>query len=64
MARSTWAAGAVLLAVGCAALAPRHRAESAGEPAPPTEGRASDGRPLRLSDQRGRVVLLSFWHSS
>lgn len=64
MARSSWVAGAVLLAVGCATLARKPHSEPAGEPAPPTEGRTSGGRLLRLDDQRGRVVLLSFWHSA
>jgi hypothetical protein len=31
------------------------------EPAPETEGEDLDGRPLRLSDYRGRVVVVSFW---
>ena len=31
------------------------------EPAPETEGESLDGRPLRLRDYRGRVVVVSFW---
>ena len=34
-----------------------------GRLAPPIEGVDSQGRPLRLADQRGKVVLLSFWYS-
>jgi thiol-disulfide isomerase/thioredoxin len=32
-----------------------------GQPAPETEGQDLDGRPLKLSDYRGKVVLLIFW---
>jgi len=32
-----------------------------GKPAPDTEGQDLDGRPLKLSDYRGRVVMLIFW---
>ncbi len=32
-----------------------------GKPAPEVTGTDVDGRPLKLSDHRGRVVLLSFW---
>jgi thiol-disulfide isomerase/thioredoxin len=32
-----------------------------GKPAPEIEGYDLDGKPLRLSDQRGRVVVLTFW---
>ncbi len=31
------------------------------EPAPETDGAGLDGRPLRLRDYRGRVVVVSFW---
>jgi hypothetical protein len=47
--------------VGCMPLL-RTREVSEGQAAPPTEGTASDGRALRLSDFRGKVVLLCFWH--
>ena len=33
-----------------------------GRLAPPIEGEDSHGKPMRLADQRGKVVLLSFWH--
>ncbi len=32
-----------------------------GKPAPAIDGTAMDGRPLKLSDYRGKVVLLVFW---
>jgi peroxiredoxin len=32
-----------------------------GKPAPEVTGTDVDGRPMKLSDHRGRVVLLSFW---
>lgn len=35
-----------------------------GKPAPDFEGIGADGRPIRLSDYRGKVVVLSFWNSS
>jgi thiol-disulfide isomerase/thioredoxin len=34
-----------------------------GRPAPELEGRGPDGTPHRLSDLRGRVVLVDFWAS-
>ena len=33
----------------------------AGKPAPPIEGVGMDGKPLKLSDYRGKVVVLVFW---
>jgi hypothetical protein len=32
-----------------------------GKPAPEIEGEDVDGKPMRLSDYRGKVVLLDFW---
>jgi cytochrome oxidase Cu insertion factor (SCO1/SenC/PrrC family) len=32
-----------------------------GKPAPPLEGVDADGKPVRLSDYRGKVVLVDFW---
>jgi peroxiredoxin len=32
-----------------------------GRPAPETEGPDADGKFFRLSDYRGKVVLLDFW---
>jgi thiol-disulfide isomerase/thioredoxin len=34
---------------------------SVGKPAPEIEGKDVDGRPMRLSDYRGKVVVLNFW---
>ncbi len=36
-------------------------AEVVGKPAPDLSGRDLSGRLLRLSDYRGKVVLLDFW---
>ncbi len=33
----------------------------AGKPAPPIDGTGMDGKPLKLSDYRGKVVVLVFW---
>ena len=32
-----------------------------GKPAPEIEGEDIDGKPMKLSDFRGKVVLLDFW---
>jgi thiol-disulfide isomerase/thioredoxin len=32
-----------------------------GKPAPEIEGKDVDGKPMRLSDYRGKVVVLTFW---
>src|SRR4051794_34603729 len=34
-----------------------------GSPAPEIEGEDADGKPFKLSDHRGKVVLLDFWAS-
>jgi hypothetical protein len=34
-----------------------------GQAAPEIEGEDLDGRPLKLSEYRGKVVLLDFWSS-
>lgn len=56
------------LRIGPGVLADRARADlkelrtlRPGSVAPEIEGRDLQGRPLRLSDYRGRVVVLSFW---
>jgi len=55
----------VCLVVGACAPEGEPRTESAlvDEEAPDTVGHDSDGQPLRLSDYRGKVVLLDFWAS-
>lgn len=35
---------------------------SPGKPAPALEGNDEDGKPMKLSDYRGKVVLLYFWN--
>jgi thiol-disulfide isomerase/thioredoxin len=37
------------------------RSRGVGKPAPEIDGVDLDGRPMKLSEYRGRVVLLSFW---
>ncbi|MCI0458890.1 MAG: TlpA family protein disulfide reductase [Gemmataceae bacterium] len=39
------------------------RDKNLGKPAPDIVGEDLDGNPLRLSDYRGKVVVLSFWGS-
>ncbi len=34
-----------------------------GKPAPEFEGKDLDGKPIRLADYRGKIVILSFWAS-
>ena len=66
--------GLLVLVVGCTLDAEGKRRpfsayllswprENPSRPAPPTRGLDSEGRTLRLEDQRGKVVLLSFWFS-
>jgi peroxiredoxin len=52
-----------LAAIALMALAavPAFAKPTAGEPAPDFVLRALDGHNLRLSEQRGRVVLVNFW---
>lgn len=38
-----------------------NKPSSAGKPAPEISGFDSDGKPFKLSDYRGKVVLLDFW---
>jgi hypothetical protein len=39
------------------------RFDMVGKPAPPIEGTDVDGRPVRLADLKGKVVLVEFWAS-
>ncbi len=75
MLRVMWCAVPLLLCValattGCAkkrmALRPQEAADTscelcAGMPAPEIAGEDIDGIPFKLSDYKGRVVLLDFW---
>ncbi len=60
----------LVLAAGCmregspATEAQRPAALRDGRPAPEIEGVDAEGRPFRLSDYRGKVVLLHFWRES
>lgn len=42
-------------------IAYRHRLDLVGKPAPELSGNDADGKPLKLSDTRGKVVLVVFW---
>jgi cytochrome oxidase Cu insertion factor (SCO1/SenC/PrrC family) len=54
---------AVLVAVGCENTPTKSGRVRVGQPAPEIEGEDQDGKPLKLSDYRGKVVLLDFWAS-
>jgi hypothetical protein len=55
------------LLMGCGAMTSSHSSRKAtegtviGQPAPEIEGEDIDGRPMKLSDFRGKVVMLDFW---
>ena len=50
------------LGLGAAACVPYEgRAPQVGESAPEIEGKDLDGVAFKLSDYRGKVVLLDFW---
>ncbi len=56
--------GAAALAAGCNRLSVPPQPPSGpqvGQLAPEIEGQDLDGRKFKLSDYRGRVVLLDFW---
>jgi cytochrome oxidase Cu insertion factor (SCO1/SenC/PrrC family) len=70
------AAPLALLLLGCYAAAPTTAPTTSqserpaipsgprvGQPAPPVEGVDADGRTVRLSDFRGKVVLIDFWQT-
>jgi thiol-disulfide isomerase/thioredoxin len=48
-----------LLAAGCPE--PSRTREEPPQPAPPLEGVNLDGKPIKLSDFRGKVVVVDFW---
>lgn len=54
-------AGAGLVVLLCAFLAPGCRSSRTARVAPDFSLRDPDGRLVRLSDYRGKVVLLNFW---
>jgi peroxiredoxin len=61
-------AGPILLVlglamVGCATEGPKPAPTLIGRPAPEIEGVDQDGKPLKLSAYRGKVVLIDFWAS-
>jgi hypothetical protein len=47
--------------LGCARLDVARRVPEPAAPAPEIAGEDLDGVPFRLSDYRGKVVLLDFW---
>lgn len=55
------------LLIGCGAMPSSRSSRKAtdvvaiGEPAPEIEGEDVDGQPMKLSDHRGKVVMLDFW---
>lgn len=67
-------AAGVLLAAGLLAFIPHASAQTplkdaylkrfVGKPAPPLVLKDVQGAPVRLSDYRGRIVLLNFWYSA
>jgi thiol-disulfide isomerase/thioredoxin len=66
MRRLVWAALVVfvlgLVVAGCSEEA-RPGKVIVGQPAAEIEGEDQDGNPMKLSDYRGKVVLLDFWAS-
>jgi cytochrome oxidase Cu insertion factor (SCO1/SenC/PrrC family) len=57
---------AVLTSVPWFAAAPAEKAKekvqiAIGKPAPEIEGRDTNGKAFKLSDYRGKVVVLDFW---
>jgi cytochrome oxidase Cu insertion factor (SCO1/SenC/PrrC family) len=47
--------------MGGGGMPPRGATVQVGQPAPEIEGMDSDHKPFKLSDYRGKVVLLDFW---
>ena len=65
------AAPLALLLLGCYAAGPTTTAHrfsdpagpQVGKPAPAVEGVDADGQTVKLSDFRGKVVLIDFWQT-
>jgi cytochrome oxidase Cu insertion factor (SCO1/SenC/PrrC family) len=55
----------LLLAAGCMQTenAGPEGGPGIGKTALPIDGRDADGRPMQLSEYRGKVVLLDFWQT-
>src|SRR5262245_26186137 len=65
--RSAWLAGGMALLVAVTGCWPGFlrgpKPGKEGSPAPAVEGVDGTGQVMRLRDHKGKVVLLSFWHS-
>ena len=60
MRRILWLLPICLLALGCPDE-PKTVGLKRGQIAPPLEGKDLDGKTIKLSDHRGKVVLVDFW---
>jgi hypothetical protein len=57
-----YALAAALVISGCGfPPAPTAKGKATSHPAPEISGDDADGKPMRLSDYRGKVVMLDFW---
>jgi hypothetical protein len=56
--------GVGVVLAGCLPVRPPSGGRGVGHIAPPLEGADADGAAVSLREQRGKVVLLTFWHSS
>lgn len=54
-------AASTLMGLGCRAQAPPNFNQMLHRPAPDFELTALDGAKVKLSDYRGKVVLVTFW---
>ena len=61
--RWLWGGVLVLALAGCGGRAetPGGVGLEVGQTAPEIEGEDLDGKPMKLSDYRGQVVVLDFW---
>jgi hypothetical protein len=55
--------GLVLVGIALIGCLTTNTSLSKGRPARDIQGSDAEGQPLRLSDYRGKVVLLDFWAS-